>query len=253
MTYLARGGLNPAGVSKSACKRGLIQKLPINSFPDRCADQNSECKERAGSGKCFCKKGFIGLELKILIVPYLNKDRAETGHICFVQEGKPCQADLLHNMLNDTDNIFTEPGKFQKVIQDFEVAIEKFWNETRNPPPTVIHKDYHSEWVFLTKRLEAWKEFLKMGNGMFGKSGEHWSCASGRCSSDNKCDSGTNPLLGPLPDHLQETTTPSRTSKSIQSIPFISYLFILTILCEFVLEFALLHENIFLSVKTKTE
>ena len=80
-------------------------------------DKNSGCT----SNVCTCKAGFTGLTL---FIPNLTRD-ART-HICFVEEGNPCQADLLKNMVEDTDNILTVPGAFDKLIEKNKEELEDY-------------------------------------------------------------------------------------------------------------------------------
>ena len=160
----------------------------------------------------------------IRIVPYTRRESKLHTNICFVEEGKPCQPNLLKNMINDTDNILTGPGKLNDLLQQYEKAIDALDGD--NTPRTQEKSD---ELGFLRDDLKYWTNRLLQDKtpGMFGKSNEHWSCLSGSCSN-NICDSGVNYLLVDVKLGGEDRfPLNSRSSKSVKHMGLISFFFIL--------------------------
>ena len=192
-------------------------------FSDVCIDPNAKCIKPCHS--CVCKKGFVGRGLNIRNTAYSQKERELIfTNICFVEKGKPCQSDLLKNMITDPHNILTESGKLNKLILMYEKEFDAY---EKSVPDSKKDQVYYDNFGFFTGHLIYWKERQKDTPDMFGKSAEDWSCASGSCS--NKiCVSGTNPLLTEISfDREEDFTLKSRSSEPTKYITSIYYLFIM--------------------------
>ena len=183
------------------------------SEPIQCFDTNSRCSKTCGS--CVCKNGFQGRQFNIRVKPSSNKGSELLTNICFVEEEKPCQPDLLKKMVTDTDSVLTGSGKLSELIQSREKELQVYEAGLSQSDKTQKVKD---ELDFLNGMVNYWKKLLDKKHGMLGKSDEHWSCTSGSCSN-NICDSGTNPYLELIPMYDDEEETSNSTTKAGSSLP----------------------------------
>ena len=196
-----------------------------------CIDENSECNKACN--QCVCKKGFEAKEFNAdSLTSYLYEKRQLTTSMCFVTGGKPCLPDLLKNMVNDTENILTTPGNFDKLVTLYAKAVEVYDNRGVGKTEEESKTLRLLEW-----RLGDWRKLLGQAiSPTIGKDSAHWSCSSGSCSS-NICDPeifhGNDNSPDVLKNHLlksiylgekKKNSDESNSSEKVAQIPLISYL-----------------------------
>ena len=161
------------------------------------------------------------------MVPYLRREREETGNICFVQKGKRCQADLLGKFIEDKANTLTLPtARILDLVNDFRAAVERFNNAIPPPGPNADKYprygdrdqlyDYEDELKSYKRQVRSWEDYFEDGREMQGKQSEDWSCVTGTCSGQ-VCGDGVNRLLKRLPSDLHRSPSDTDTDASPNS------------------------------------
>ena len=135
--------------------------------------------------------------------------------ICFVEAGKPCQADVLQSRVQDPDEILTMPGKGKllSLIEENEKALETFRiAESSNYAP--------GEWEKTAEHYQNEIELLKNREKILrvGLTWNDWSCVSGNCTAGGTCKDGVSMHLKPMAFKI-DTNILSTTPRSENSGP----------------------------------
>ena len=115
--------------------------------------------------------------------------------ICFVEAGKPCQADVLQSRVQDPDGILTMPekGKLLSIIKENEQAFDNFRiaeSHTVSPEEWQRNAKAYLHEINVLKDQE-----LTLRNKW---TWDDWSCVSGNCTAGGICKDGENLILQSL-------------------------------------------------------